>query len=250
MDPRVLRPGGSGSSGCRPLAGRSWSLVLELVEAVVDAAPGQQLLVRARLAQLALVQHQDRVHVLDRRQPVRDRDRRPPGHQHVQRVADEHLRLGVHARRRLVEHQDRAGRTPAPARTTAAASAPTTASRRARPPASPSPPGSRVDEPVRVHGLGRRRTRSSSMSALPRRMLPAIVPENRWTSCSTRLNSRRRSAEVHLADVDAVDEDPPPADVVEPHQQVDDRRLARRRSRRRCRRARPGATSNETSRST
>ena len=41
-------------------------------------ALGQQLLVRARLAQLALVQHQDLVHVLDRRQPVRDRDGRAP----------------------------------------------------------------------------------------------------------------------------------------------------------------------------
>ena len=66
----------------------------------------EQLLVRARLAQLALVQHQDLVHVLDGRQPVRDGDRRAAGHQHVQRVADQELGLGVDARRRLVEDQD------------------------------------------------------------------------------------------------------------------------------------------------
>jgi uncharacterized protein (DUF2062 family) len=44
--------------------------------AVVDAARREQFLVRARLAQLALVQHQDGVHVLDGREPVRDGDRR------------------------------------------------------------------------------------------------------------------------------------------------------------------------------
>ena len=38
---------------------------------------------------------------------------------------------------------------------------------------------------------------------------------------------RPERAELQLADVDAVDEDPPAADVVEPQQQVDDRRLAR-----------------------
>ena len=62
---------------------------------------------------------------------------------------------------------------------------------------------------------------------VPSRMFAAIVPENRCTSCSTRLNSRRSSCEVHLADVDAVDEDAPAGDVVEPQQQVDDRRLPR-----------------------
>ena len=74
---------------------------------------------------------------------------------------------------------------------------------------------------------GRPRTLRPSIAALPSRMLSAIVPENRCTSCSTRLNSPRRSAEVELADVDAVDRDPAALHVVEPQQQVDQRRLAR-----------------------
>ena len=84
---------------------RAGALVLQLEQPEVDAALRQQLLVRARLAQLAFVQHEDLVHVLDRRQPVRDGDRRPAGHQHVQRVADQQLGFRVDARRRLVENQ-------------------------------------------------------------------------------------------------------------------------------------------------
>jgi hypothetical protein len=40
-------------------------LVLELIEPVVDAAAGEQFLVRAGLPQLALVEDQDPVHALD-----------------------------------------------------------------------------------------------------------------------------------------------------------------------------------------
>ena len=40
-------------------------------------------------------------------------------------------------------------------------------------------------------------------------MLSAIVPENRWTSCSTRLKSAAQIVQVQLADVDAVDRDAP-----------------------------------------
>ena len=61
----------------------------------------------------------------------------------------------------------------------------------------------------------------------PRRMLAAIVPENRCTSCSTSPNDAPQLVERPLADVDAVHGDPAAADVVEPQQQVDDRRLAR-----------------------
>ena len=61
---------------------------------------------RARLAQLPLVQDEDLVHVLDRREAVRDGDRRAARHQDVQGVADQDLGLGVDARRRLVEDED------------------------------------------------------------------------------------------------------------------------------------------------
>src|SRR5262249_27079229 len=63
-----------------PLGGGRWRpllvLVLELIELVVDPAKGEQLLVRAGFAQVPFVQDEDLVHVLDRRQPVGDGDRR------------------------------------------------------------------------------------------------------------------------------------------------------------------------------
>ena len=59
----------------------------------------------SRLAHPALVQHQDLVHVLDRGEPMGNRDRRAAGYQHFQGVADQEFRLGVDARRGLVENQ-------------------------------------------------------------------------------------------------------------------------------------------------
>ena len=58
-----------------------------------------------RLAQLALVEHEDVVHILNRGQPMCDRQRRAAGHQHAQRIADEQLRFRVHARRRFIQDQ-------------------------------------------------------------------------------------------------------------------------------------------------
>ena len=49
---------------------------LELVEAAVDAVRGEELLVRAALAHDALVEHEDLLGVLDRREAVRDDDGR------------------------------------------------------------------------------------------------------------------------------------------------------------------------------
>ena len=51
-------------------------------------------------------------------------------------------------------------------------------------------------------------------------------------------NVRRRSSRVMLAGVDAVDRDPPAVELVEPHQQVDEGRLAGARSARRSPRCR------------
>ena len=60
----------------------------------------------ADLAESSFMQHQDLVHALDGRQPVRDGDGRAAGHQPVQRVLNQELGFGVDARRRLIEHQN------------------------------------------------------------------------------------------------------------------------------------------------
>jgi hypothetical protein len=56
---------------------------LQLIQPVIDAPPGEKFLVRAGLADHALVEDHDRIHVLNRRQPVSDGDGRPPFHEHV-----------------------------------------------------------------------------------------------------------------------------------------------------------------------
>ena len=102
--------------------------ILQLEQLEVNPALRQQFLVRAGLAQLSLVQHEDLVHVLDRREPVRDRDRRSAGHQHAaarrESAARSRCRRSTSPRRGSA----RADRRPARARTTAAASARPTAS--------------------------------------------------------------------------------------------------------------------------
>ena len=80
---------------------------LQLVETVVDASLGQQLLMRARFAQLAVVQDEDAIHVLNGREAVCDRNRRPSAHDHPQRVANEQLGFGIDTGRRFVEHEHR-----------------------------------------------------------------------------------------------------------------------------------------------
>src|ERR1039458_1555199 len=80
-------------------------LVLQQVELPIDAAGGQQLLVRAGFAQLAFVQYGDAAGALDGRQAVRDDDRSAPLHHAVERVADLEFGLRVDARRGLVENQ-------------------------------------------------------------------------------------------------------------------------------------------------
>ena len=67
----------------------------------------EQLVVRALLHQLAVVQHHDQVGVADRGQAVGDHERGAAHHQVVERVEDHGLGLGVDRRGRLVEDQDR-----------------------------------------------------------------------------------------------------------------------------------------------
>jgi len=54
----------------------------------------------------ALVEDQDQVCVRDRRQPVRDHERRPTFHEVAQAVLDFALGVGVDGGQRVVEHED------------------------------------------------------------------------------------------------------------------------------------------------
>jgi len=62
---------------------------------------------RAALDDPPPVHDEDHVRLQDRRQPVRDRDRRPAVHQRLEGRLDEPLRRGVERRGRLVQDQDR-----------------------------------------------------------------------------------------------------------------------------------------------
>jgi hypothetical protein len=66
----------------------------------------EQLLVRALLGDLALVEHDDSPGLPDRRQPVRDHDRGATCQQTAQPLLDARLSPDVYVRRGLVEDQD------------------------------------------------------------------------------------------------------------------------------------------------
>src|SRR5216684_3882987 len=81
-------------------------LVLQLVQAIVDSALREKLLMRALLAQAAFVKHEDAIGVLNGTQAVRDDESGAPGEQAIQSFANEQLGLGVHARSGFVENQE------------------------------------------------------------------------------------------------------------------------------------------------
>ena len=61
---------------------------------------------RALLHDPAVLHHEDRVRVPDRREPVRDHEARPPAHQARHRALDQELGPGVDRARRLVQDED------------------------------------------------------------------------------------------------------------------------------------------------
>lgn len=79
---------------------------LEFVELFVDAVLPQQLLMRSRFPDPAVVHDDDRVGVLDGGEAVGDHNGRASPHQMFQRLGDHALRLGVDIGGRLVEHED------------------------------------------------------------------------------------------------------------------------------------------------
>src|SRR6185369_4438927 len=198
---------------------------LQLVEAVINPAMGQQFLMRPRFAQLAFVQDEDAIHVLNGREAVSDRYRRAPTHDDLERIADQQLGFSVHARRGLVE--DKHGwiereRTREreelllPDRERRAALGDGRIEARGQP----------IDEPAGVHGLHR----ASDRTLVNRLVAQTHVASNRSGKQVHVLQhqSKQRSElmEVHIADIDTADRDPTFLRIVETEQQADDGRFA------------------------
>ncbi len=80
-------------------------LILELIEAVVDATQSEKLLMSSYLANAAFVQHHDAIRTLYRRKPVSNDDAGSPRHQSIQSLADEDFRIGIDTRCRLVQDE-------------------------------------------------------------------------------------------------------------------------------------------------
>src|SRR5690606_41874 len=83
-----------------------FELVLALVEPAVEAADGHQLVMVATLHDATLVHHQDLVRTRDRRQAVREHERRAAAAQLAETIADQRLALAVEGGRRLIEDED------------------------------------------------------------------------------------------------------------------------------------------------
>src|SRR5262245_294995 len=79
---------------------------LQLVEPRVETAATQELGVSAVLVDATVVQHQDAVGGVDRREPVRDRDARTPREESSHRLPDERFGFGIDTRHRFVQDED------------------------------------------------------------------------------------------------------------------------------------------------
>ena len=174
----------------------------------------------------APVHDQDRVGVADGRQAVGDHERRPALHQSAHGSLDEHLGAGVDRGRRLIEDQDRRIRQECPGdreqlllacgqirrvvvdhRVVAA--------------------GQGTHEVVDMGRLGGRRdlVLGRAIAAVGDVLADRAVEQPRVLE-----DHPERPAQVvagHLPRVDAVDRDPPAVELVEAHQQVHERGLAR-----------------------
>src|SRR5712672_1482849 len=80
--------------------------VLELVEAVVDAALGEEFLVRALFAEAALVKDEDAVSVLNGAETMRDDQRGAAAEQAAESIMDLEFGLGVHAGSSFVKDEE------------------------------------------------------------------------------------------------------------------------------------------------
>ena len=179
----------------------------------------------ALLDDAAVLEHDDQVGVADRRQAVGDDERRAVGEQHAERALDLPLGADVDRRGRLVEDEDaRVGEQRPRERDELALAErePRAALAELRLVAVLEP----EDEVVRADGLRRlddllrRRARRAERDVLGDR----AGEEEALLRDDAELAAQRRLR--HLAQVEAVDRDPPVARVVEAGEQLRDRRLA------------------------
>ena len=80
--------------------------VLLVPEPAIDLAPFQQLVVLADLLDLAALQHENRVRIHERRQPMRNHDHRPPLRDPADVFVDDRLAVRIERACRLVEDED------------------------------------------------------------------------------------------------------------------------------------------------
>src|SRR5678816_3205423 len=92
---RSKRPGGASGGKLQP------------VKLSVEAVPLNQLQVRAYLRDASGFHHDDAISILDRRQTMRDDERRAVAHQTLERFLDDALRFGIERRCRLIQHENR-----------------------------------------------------------------------------------------------------------------------------------------------
>ena len=201
-------------------------LVLQLVQAVVNAALREKFLMSALFAQAAFVEHQNAVGVLNGAQAMRDHQRGAAGQQTVQRFANQQFRFGIHAGGSFVKNQE--------------ARIVRKGSRKINELALSN--GKRgaalVDarwqflraahEQNRPGRFRRWRVSTSSrvMPGVPRRMLDSIVPVKRNGSCKHDSEMPAKILQIEEADVDAIQQNLPALNVVETQQQGDQRGFA------------------------
>ena len=71
----------------------------------INAALGQQRAMRSLLDDSAVIEHDQLVHPLHRREAVRDNNRRPSGHQGPKSILNEGFAFGVERADRFIEDQ-------------------------------------------------------------------------------------------------------------------------------------------------
>ena len=172
---------GDARAGQRPLTRGGRRVELDPVQPRIDAAAREQLGVRALLDDAAVVEHDDAVGVLDRRQPVRDDDRRAAAASACRAPPAPGARTRSRARRSPRRGSGSARSSGSRARSRCAGAARPTAARRSRRP--------RVSKPC---GIARMNSSACAAAAARSIVLAAACRPSRRRRCWRR--SCRRTA--------------------------------------------------------